>query len=111
MVGAAVFVVCAHGLLTPTEFERALDLPEHYRGLMDHLPDAPEWIEGTDRFVYRETLRVTAGAKESGARFVMVDAAGRKSQPAFDQQRLADALTKTTGENVEPTHLPFTRFH
>jgi dipeptidyl aminopeptidase/acylaminoacyl peptidase len=111
MVVAAVLPVCAHGQLTRADFERALDLQEHYRGLIDHLPDAPEWIEGTARFVYRESLRATPGEKENGARFVMVDVADWKSQPAFDQQRLADALSKASSEKVQPTHLPFTRFH
>ena len=107
---AAVFPLSAHAQLTRDDFERALNLQEHYRGLIDHLPEAPEWIEGTNRFVFRETLRELPGEKENGARFVLVDAADRKSQPAFDQQRLGDALSKASGEKVEPTHLPFTRF-
>lgn len=108
---AAAFPLCAHGQLTRADFERALDLQEQYRGLIDHLPDAPQWIEETDRFVYRETLRALPGEKENGSRFVMIDLADRKSQPAFDQQRLADALSKASGEKVEPAHLPFSRFH
>ena len=108
---AGVFPRCTYGQLARADFERALDLQQHYRGLIDHLPDVPQWVEGTNRFVYRETLRVTPGEKENGARFVMVDVADRKSQPAFDQQRLADALTRASGEKVEPGHLPFTRFH
>jgi dipeptidyl aminopeptidase/acylaminoacyl peptidase len=108
---AAAVPSCAYGQLTRADFDRALGLQERYRGLIDHLPDAPGWIEGTGRFVYRETLRVTSGEKENGARFVMVDVADRKSQPAFDHQRLAAALTKVSGEKVEPAHLPFPRFH
>jgi hypothetical protein len=111
LLGFAALPLCAHGQLTPADFARALDLQEHYRGLIDHLPDNPEWIEGTSRFVYRETLRATPGEKENGSRFVVVDAAAGKTEPAFDQQRLADALSKALGPKVEPAHLPFTRFH
>lgn len=107
----ALFPWCADGQVTRADFERALDLQEHYRRLIDHLPNPPEWMEGVDRFVYRESLRGEPGEKENGARFVMVDAVDRKSQPAFDHQRLAQAITQTSGEKVEPTHLPFTRFH
>ncbi len=111
LLGIAVFPLCGHGQLARGDYERALNLQEHYRGLIDHLPEAAEWIEGTTRFVYRETLRATAGEKENGARFVMVDAATQNSQPAFDAQRLAEAMTKASGEKVEATHLPFPRFH
>jgi hypothetical protein len=110
LLGAAALALGALGQLAPADFERALNLQDHYRGLIDHLPDSPEWIEGTGHFVYRETLRTTAGEKESGSRFVMVDTTARKPQPAFDHQRLAEALAKASGEKVEPTHLPFTRF-
>ena len=107
---AAISPWCGYGQLTHSDFERALDLQEHYRGLIDHLPEPPDWIEGANRFVYRETLRATPGDKRNGARFLMVDAADQKSQPAFDQQRLAEGLTKATGEKVDPVHLPFTHF-
>jgi Tol biopolymer transport system component len=103
--------MCVRAQLTRSDFERALDLQQHFRGFIDHLPDSPDWIEGTTRFVYRETLRTTAGEKENGSRFVMVDAVTRATQPAFDEQRLAEALTKESGEKVDPAHLPFTRFH
>ncbi len=99
-----------YGQLTRSDFERALDLQEHYRGLVDHLPDEPEWIEESSRFLYRDTLRTAGQEKDNGFRFVMVDAAKKNSQPAFDAQPLADALTKASGEKVEATHLPFTKF-
>ena len=107
----AIATMSARAQLSPGDFERALDLPDHYRGLVDHLPESPEWIEGTARFVYRETVRAAAGEKPGGFRFLVVDAAKHASEPPFDAQRLADSLTKVSGSKVEATHLPFTRFH
>src|SRR5438270_8176117 len=94
-LGIIAFPWCSNGPLTRNQFERALNLQQHYRGLIDHLPDAPEWIEGTSRFVYRDTLRATDGEKENGFRFVVVDAGNRSSQSPFDAQRLADSLAKS----------------
>jgi dienelactone hydrolase len=109
--GITALPLCSLGQPTRADFERALDLQERYRGLIDHLPDAPEWIEGTSRFVYRDTLRAAPGEKENGFRFLVVDAANRSSQPSFDAQKLAESLAKAMGKKVEATHLSFTRFH
>jgi dipeptidyl aminopeptidase/acylaminoacyl peptidase len=111
LFGMASISLCGHGQVTRSDFEHALDVQEHYRSLIDHLPDAPEWIEGSQRFVYRDTLRAVGEEKENGSRFVMVDAAKKTSQPAFDTQSLAESLTKASGEKMEATHLPFTKFH
>ena len=109
--GVAALSLCGRGQSARGDFERALALPEHYRGLIDHLPDSPEWSEGSSRFICREILRAAPGESENGFRFVVVDAATRTSQPAFDAQRLVEALTKASGGKFEATHLPFTRFH
>ena len=107
---AAVFVPLAtlpaalHATVAPADYDRALGLQEKYRGLVLHLPDEVEWIEGTDRFVYRRTV---AGGHE----FILVDAEKQTRQPAFDHARLAAALTKELGEPVKPETLPFSHFH
>jgi dipeptidyl aminopeptidase/acylaminoacyl peptidase len=106
----ASMAVCAHAQLTRSDFDHALDLQDHYRGLVDHLPDAPEWIEGSSQFIYRESIRSAAGAKPGAFRFVLFDAKDNSSRPPFDAQRLADSLTKAGGAAVEATHLPFVRF-
>ncbi len=110
LFGVFNFSLSAYSQLARSDFERALDLQEHYRGLVDHLPDAPEWIEGSERFLFRDTLRTAGEEKENGFRFVLVDAAKKSSQPAFDAPRLAEALTKASGEKVDANHLPFTKF-
>jgi dipeptidyl aminopeptidase/acylaminoacyl peptidase len=88
----------------PADYERALNLQYKYTGLVLHLPDEIQWIEGTDHFVYR---RSTANGHE----FVMVDAEQQNRQPAFDHARLAAALTKAMDEPVKPEALPLERPH
>lgn len=62
-----------------------------------------EWIGESDRFWY---LR----QKDNGKEFVIVDAATAQRQPAFDHEKLAQALAQAMGEDVDPKDLPFERF-
>jgi dipeptidyl aminopeptidase/acylaminoacyl peptidase len=87
----------------PADYERALDLQKKYSELVLHLPDNVEWIEGTDRFVYRRSI---AGGHE----FMLVDAEKQTQQPAFDHARLAASLSKAMGEPVTAQTLPFEHF-
>ncbi|MGB6830129.1 MAG: DPP IV N-terminal domain-containing protein [Terracidiphilus sp.] len=86
--------------LTPADYERALNIQEKYRGLVQHLPDHVEWIEGTDRFTYRMTI-------SGGHEFMLVDAETQAIKPAFDPARLASVLSKALGEEIKPEALPF----
>jgi dipeptidyl aminopeptidase/acylaminoacyl peptidase len=61
----------------------------------------PHWFHRNTRFWYRNDLR--EGTKE----FVVVDAEKGERQPAFDHSRLAEALTRATGEAVNAAKLPF----
>ncbi|HVU48110.1 MAG TPA: DPP IV N-terminal domain-containing protein [Terracidiphilus sp.] len=85
--------------LTPADYTRALNLQEKYRGLVSHMPDRLQWLEGTDRFVYRRTI-------PGGHEFIMVDAETRAMKPAFDHARLAEALSKALDEPIKPEALP-----
>ncbi|MCG2612650.1 S9 family peptidase [Terrimonas sp. NA20] len=60
----------------------------------------PTWIEGSDKFWY-------AVNTEKGTEFFLVDAAKKAKQPAFDQAKLAAALSKQTSRNYDPYKLPF----
>ncbi len=100
----ALSSVVLNALPRPADYERALSLRDKYKGLVLHLPDAVEWIEGSSRFVYRRTI-------PGGAEFVLVDAEKQTSQPAFDAARLAQVLTKAFGETVKPETLPFDHIH
>ena len=110
LAGLVISSVCGYAQLTRNDYDRALDLQERYNGLVDHLPEAPEWIEGTSRFVYRESIRTGAKEKSGAFRFVLVDAGSKTSQPAFDAQRLAASLTKASSAPVQADHLPFKEF-
>ncbi len=45
-----------------------------------------------------------------GSEFVVVDPKRKTKSPAFDQQKLADALSKSAGTDFDPNKLPFTNF-
>src|SRR5579859_6582133 len=61
----------------------------------------PHWFHDDMRFWYRNDLR------EQTKEFIVVDAENGTRQPAFDHQRLAEALSKATGETYKPDRLPF----
>ena len=42
--------------VSAADYERGLSLREKYQGLVLHLPDSVEWVDGTNRFVYRRTV-------------------------------------------------------
>ena len=61
----------------------------------------PHWFHGNTRFWYLNELR--GGTKE----FILVDAEKGTRQPAFDHQKLAQALTKAAGAEYQAGKLPF----
>jgi dipeptidyl-peptidase 4 len=68
--------------------------------LVDAANLTPRWLDGGARFWYRAD-----GPR--GQRFVLVDPAARSRTPAFDHERLADALGDACGAPVDATRLPF----
>ena len=61
----------------------------------------PHWFAGNNKFCHRNAL-------ENGrSEFVLVDADAGTRGPAFDQKRLAAALSRQNGTAVQPDHLPF----
>jgi len=70
--------------------------------LISGIAGRPTWLPG-DRFWYRVTTA-------DGAEFVLVDPARKTRAPAFDHQRLAQALGTATGRSIEGANLPFQRF-
>ena len=63
----------------------------------------PHWVEKTSRFWYRR-------ATPKGGDFILVDAEQNTVGPAFDQTRLAAALTQASQQNYSPADLPFQDF-
>ena len=64
---------------------------------------SPHYIGKTDRFWYKNEAR-------EGKEFVFIDPALNTRQPAFDQARLAAALSTASGKAYEPMKLPFDTF-
>ncbi|MBW3628906.1 MAG: S9 family peptidase [Gemmatimonadetes bacterium] len=89
--------------LTEADYARAERfLGVHTARLVTGVPGPPTWLED-GRFWYRTTTA-------SGVEFIMVDPARRTRAAAFDQTRLASALTSATGNRVDPARLPFQSF-
>src|SRR5687768_9703123 len=94
---AAAAVACGFLLVAPAaaqgtraDYERALGLDDKYRYLTVNVPDPATWVANSSRFYYRKSVK-------GGHEFVMMDAETRQRTPAFDHQRVADALAKETG--------------
>ena len=85
---------------TLADYERAAGLREKYTGLAVNLPERANWIGQTGRFWYRKAVK-------GGSEFVIVEAETLAKKPAFDQARLATALSAATEEKYTALKLPF----
>jgi dipeptidyl-peptidase 4 len=86
--------------LTFKDYEQAEKMMSYNTSqLVDRGNIFPNWLPG-DRFWYRVLT-------PEGSEFVLVDPTSGKRSPAFDHQKLAQALSVATGKNVNPGRLPF----
>ncbi|SHM43859.1 S9 family peptidase [Mucilaginibacter sp. OK098] len=89
--------------LTAKDYERAESrLSYGTEPFIDNNNVRPEWL-AADRFWYRN---LTA----QGSEFILVDPAKHSRVAAFDQQKLAAALSTATGKQYTAAILPFTSF-
>ncbi len=93
----------ASAQVTRADYERATGLSDKYEYLTVNVPDPATWVADTGRFYYRKSVK-------GGHEFVLMEAETRQRSPAFDHQRLADALAKETGEKYTAIRLPFSEF-
>jgi dipeptidyl aminopeptidase/acylaminoacyl peptidase len=98
-----LMVSSGYAQVARADYERALGLDDKYRYLTVNVPDPATWIPNSARFYYRKSVK-------GGHEFVMFDAETRQRTPAFDHQRLADALVKETGGKYTSVRLPFSEF-
>src|SRR5438477_8299643 len=99
---AAACLTFAQG--TREDYQRAQRfLPGNLRQLSYVAVVTPNWIEKTNRFWYLRT-----GAQRS--EFILVDPDKNTSAPAFDQTKLADALSSATKRQFHALELPFSTF-
>ena len=89
--------------LTTDDYARAEKfLGYNTNRLVLHVAAQPTWV-GDDRFWYRT-------ATENGTEFFLVDAATGARTPAFDQAKLAAALSAAARSNYTAYRLPFNQF-
>ena len=101
-----VFVAPLHAqtrALTADDYARAEQfLGYNTNRLVLHTAAQPTWV-GDDRFWYRTTT-------ENGTEFFQVDAATGTRTPAFDQAKIAAALSSAARSTYSAYRLPFNQF-
>lgn len=83
------------------DYRRAVSLAERTDGKVYKQKVTPHWFDGGNQFWYRNDL--PGGRRQ----FIRVHAVKGYRQEAFDYQRLAEALSRTSGEEVDGERLPF----
>jgi dipeptidyl aminopeptidase/acylaminoacyl peptidase len=85
---------------TSADYQRANGLRARYESLAIGMAEPASWIEKTGRFWYRRSVK-------GGHEFVLVEAETQQKRPAFDHEKLAASLSKSTGGKYTATTLPF----
>jgi dipeptidyl aminopeptidase/acylaminoacyl peptidase len=100
LAAALVLAIPVGAQGTAADYARAEGLRARYRDLVVDAVDQVRWIDSTPRFWYRKST-------PDGNAFIVVNADTREKGPAFDQARLAAALTKVLRRPVTADSLPF----
>jgi len=85
---------------TRSDYERALNLRKTTANKVFRQRVKPNWLTGNTQFWYRNDL--ADGARE----FILVNAETGTRRRAFDHKRLAGALAKATGKDIQAERLP-----
>ncbi len=85
---------------TRADYERANRLRQRLEGKVSRQRVRPHWYARGTRFWYRNEL------PGGGHEYVRVDAVRGRREPAFDHQKLAQALRKAAGKDVAARQLP-----
>ncbi|WP_165063846.1 S9 family peptidase [Paludisphaera rhizosphaerae] len=85
-------------------YARAEGLAESTRDKVFKARVRPAWLPKGHRFWYANSL--AEGARE----YIYVDAEKSERRPAFDHEKLAEALGKTSGKPLKADHLSLDRF-
>ena len=103
LAAALLVPVDASAQGTAGDYERANGLRAKYEALVNHVPGPATWIEKTNHFWYRRSVK-------GGSEFMWFDADTQQKRPAFDHARLATALataTKAPAAKYTAATLPF----
>ncbi len=106
LITLALLLFIPAGLLTQgtrADYERADQLRLKVEKLVFNMEANPNWIGETSSFWYKVNTR-------EGKKFILIDAAAEKQSPAFDQQRLAAALSTASEKKYSAADLPFDEF-
>jgi dipeptidyl aminopeptidase/acylaminoacyl peptidase len=95
---AATSGLWAQGTLA--DYERGEGLQAKARGLVVDVPGPMNWIGKSDHFWYPRSVK-------GGTEFILVNAVARTKKPAFDQDKLATAISEGTGHHYTALKLPF----
>jgi len=90
--------------VTRADYERAASSAERYRQALVDVPENPTWVADEDTLIY-------SNMTHGGRNFMQVDAHTGNKTNAFDQARVAEALSKAVGTDYKPNKLPFTQFN
>src|SRR5437667_262707 len=85
---------------TIADYQRAAAVREKLQGLAVNMPEKANWIEGTRRVWYRNSVK-------GGNQSVLVDVADLLKRPAFDHEKLAASLAAGSAEKYSGVTLPF----
>ena len=89
-----------HAQGTLADYQRAHNLDAKASDLVVNVPGPAHWIGDEHRFWYAKSVK-------GGHDYVLVDADARTTKPAFDQPRLAAAISTATGHPYTALTLPF----
>ena len=101
-VAASVLLLLspANGQGTLADYQRGHDLRVKARDLVVNTPGAMTWIGESNHFWYPKTVK-------GGTEFILVDADAGMKKAAFDQEKLAAAISKAVGHSYTALKLPF----
>ena len=85
---------------TKEDYTRAAKLKEKFKDKVLYAPDKFEWIGDKNKVLYSMQT-------PKGKEFILADLQSKTKRPAFDQTKVAAALSTVSGKNVSPYNLPF----
>src|SRR5579863_2999475 len=94
------FASALFGQGTLADYQRAAGLQAKARDLVVNTPGAVTWIGDSEHFWYPRAVK-------GGTEFILGDAEAGTKQPAFDHDKLAEAISAATGQTYKGLTLPF----
>jgi dienelactone hydrolase len=104
LAAAAAYLMSAPAALwgqgTLADYRRAQEVQSKAPSLAVNVPGAISWIDDSDHFWYSRSVK-------GGTEFILVDAVTQAKKPAFDHEKLAEAISTAAGHKYTALTLPF----